>query len=94
MDLLLKKIHITYKILFAVSGGSWISLTTPFKNFWYRYKISGYFYPFLVVVAVVCQLHHHLSSKILQCCGALLSVMCQPGWEGSLGENGYMYMYD
>ena len=20
--------------------------------------------------------------------------MCQPGWEGSLGENGYMYIYD
>ena len=25
--------------------------------------------------------------------GALLSVMWQPGWEGSLGENGYMYVY-
>ena len=25
--------------------------------------------------------------------GSLLNVMCQPGWEGSLGENGYMYMY-
>ena len=23
----------------------------------------------------------------------LLYVMCQSGWEGSLGENGYMYMY-
>ena len=23
----------------------------------------------------------------------LLSVMRQPGWEGSLGENGYIYMY-
>ena len=23
----------------------------------------------------------------------LLDVMWQPGWEGSLGENGYMYMY-
>ena len=23
----------------------------------------------------------------------LLYVMCQLGWEGSLGENGYMYMY-
>ena len=23
----------------------------------------------------------------------LLSVIWQPGWEGSLGENGYMYMY-
>ena len=23
----------------------------------------------------------------------LLNVMCQHGWEGSLGENGYMYMY-
>ena len=23
----------------------------------------------------------------------LLSVMCQLGWEGSLGESGYMYMY-
>jgi len=25
--------------------------------------------------------------------GALLNVMWQPGWEGSLGENGYMNMY-
>jgi len=30
------------------------------------------------------------------CCvaqGTLVSVKRQPGWEGSLGENGYMYMY-
>ena len=26
--------------------------------------------------------------------GALLNVMWQPEWEGSLGENGYMYVYD
>ena len=26
--------------------------------------------------------------------GTLLSVMCQPGWEGGLGENGYMCMND
>ena len=25
--------------------------------------------------------------------GSLLSVMWQPGWEGSLGENGNMYRY-
>ena len=25
--------------------------------------------------------------------GTLLNVMWQPRWEGSLGENGYMYMY-
>ena len=25
--------------------------------------------------------------------GTLLNVIWQPGWEGSLGENGYMYMY-
>ena len=25
--------------------------------------------------------------------GTLLNVMCQPGWERGLGENGYMYMY-
>ena len=25
--------------------------------------------------------------------GTLLNVTCQPGWEGGLGENGYMYMY-
>ena len=24
----------------------------------------------------------------------LLNVMWQPGWEGNLGENGYVYMYD
>ena len=27
-------------------------------------------------------------------CGALVSVMWQPVWEGSLGDNGYMHMYD
>ena len=26
--------------------------------------------------------------------GTLLNVLWQPGWEGSLGENGYMYMCD
>ena len=26
--------------------------------------------------------------------GTLLNVMWQLGWEGSLRENGYMYMYD
>ena len=25
--------------------------------------------------------------------GTLLNIMWQPGWEGSLGENGYMGMY-
>ena len=25
--------------------------------------------------------------------GILLNVMWQPGWKGSLGDNGYMYMY-
>ena len=25
--------------------------------------------------------------------GTLLSVTWRPGWEGSLGENGYMYVY-
>ena len=25
--------------------------------------------------------------------GTLLNVMCQPGWEQDLRENGYMYMY-
>ena len=25
--------------------------------------------------------------------GTLLNVMRQPGWEGVLEENGYMYMY-
>ena len=25
--------------------------------------------------------------------GTLLNVMWQPGWEGSLGENGYRYTY-
>ena len=25
--------------------------------------------------------------------GILLNVMWQPGWEGSLGENGWIYVY-
>ena len=25
--------------------------------------------------------------------GTLLNDTCQPGWEGSLGKNGYMYTY-
>ena len=28
-----------------------------------------------------------------QACGTLLNAMWQLEWEGSLGENGYMYMY-
>ena len=31
--------------------------------------------------------------RLLYTQGTLLNVMWQPGWEGSLGENGYMYMY-
>ena len=33
-------------------------------------------------------------STVQQACGTLLNVMCQSGWEGDLGENRYMYMYD
>ena len=29
----------------------------------------------------------------VQARGTVLNVMCQPGWEWGLGENGYMYMY-
>ena len=31
---------------------------------------------------------------LLYSMGILLNVMWEPGWGGSLGENGYMYMYD
>ena len=32
--------------------------------------------------------------KLRNCAqGTLLNVMWQLGWEGSLGENGYMYLY-
>ena len=35
-----------------------------------------------------------ITNKDLLCStGTLLNVMWQPGWEGSLGENVYMYMY-
>ena len=34
-----------------------------------------------------------VSKDLLIAHGTLLSIMWQPGWEGSLGENGYMYMY-
>ena len=30
---------------------------------------------------------------LLYSTGTLLNVMWQPGWEGSLGENGSMYMF-
>ena len=30
---------------------------------------------------------------LLNCTWNLLNVTWQPEWEGSLGENGYMYMY-
>ena len=33
------------------------------------------------------------TSKDLLVQGSLLNVMWQPGWEGSLGENGYMNVY-
>ena len=32
------------------------------------------------------------NKDILWTQGTLLNVMWQPGWEGSLGENGYMYI--
>ena len=36
-----------------------------------------------------------ITSKGLLCnTGNRLNVMWQPGWEESLGENGYVYMYD
>ena len=35
-----------------------------------------------------------ITNKVLLCVhGTLLRVSWQPGWEGSLGEKGYMYMY-
>ena len=36
-----------------------------------------------------------ITNKDLLCVahGTLLNVMWQPGWEGSLGKKGYMYMY-
>ena len=33
------------------------------------------------------------NKDLLYSIGSVLSVMWQPGWEESLGENGYMYMY-
>ena len=34
-----------------------------------------------------------ITDKDLLCSTCLLNVMWQPGWEGSLGKNGYMCMY-
>ena len=35
-----------------------------------------------------------ITNKDLLCStGSVLNVMWQPGWEESLGESGYMYMY-
>ena len=40
-----------------------------------------------------------ITNKVIYVCnhciaqGILLNVMCQPRWEGSFGENGYMYMF-
>ena len=33
------------------------------------------------------------NKDLLNSNGTLPNVMWQPGWEGCLGENGYMYMY-
>ena len=33
------------------------------------------------------------NKDLLYSIGTLLSVMWQPRWEGSLGENGYIYTY-
>ena len=33
------------------------------------------------------------SKDLLDSTGTLLNVTWQPGWEGSLGENGYVFMY-
>ena len=34
------------------------------------------------------------NKNLLRAKGTLLNVMQWPRWDGSLGENGYMYMYD
>ncbi len=34
-----------------------------------------------------------ITNKVCTAHGTLLNVTQQPGWEGSLGENGYMHMY-
>ena len=34
------------------------------------------------------------NKDLLHSTRTLLGVMCQPGWERGLGENGYMYTYD
>ena len=34
------------------------------------------------------------NKNLLTAKGTLLNVMQWPRWDGSLGENGYMYMYD
>ena len=39
------------------------------------------------------EMSEHLTWTDLIAHGTLLKVMCQPGWERALGENGYMYMY-
>ena len=41
------------------------------------------------VNSVLCVFHHSLKRTKM---ASLLSVLQQPGWEGSLGENGYMCM--
>ena len=34
------------------------------------------------------------NNVLLYSTGTVFNVMWQPGWEGSLGENGYMYVCD
>lgn len=79
-----RKIYITYKILFTVSRGSWISHYHPAKKIPgidRDKKTSSYFCPFLVMLTVVCQLHHHFSPEILQCYFAY-SKVCFGGISG------------
>ena len=49
-----------------------------------------FFFPLKTLTATF-KMNHQQGLTIAH--GTLLNVMWQPGWEGSLGENGYMHMY-
>lgn len=73
-------LHTKFCLQFQEVHGSLITILL--NNSWYRdKKTPSYFCPFLVVLTVVCQLHHHFSPEILQCYFAY-SKVCFGGISG------------
>ena len=60
----------------------------------HRGRMGGILREFVTGIYTLLHLKWITNKDLLYNQGTLLKVMWQPGWEGSIGWNGYMYMYD